>query len=143
MIIQSGQRGRLKHEQAAYPEVGPGLGHLQLPVVLPVSEALKTEHLPGVVKAGFVGWNRAWPRGQVLCSAVLLGQKQVPVGRTGVKGQRATVCNDKGRNSTDLLEDLIKAHQPCRLDLFTVFLDFSVCHPGAEHYFIAIFAFSH
>lgn len=81
-----------------YPEVGPGLGHLQLPVVLSMGEALKAEHLPGVIKARFVWWDGVWPRGQVLRPAVLLGQKKVPVGCTRVKGQRASVCNEAERS---------------------------------------------
>lgn len=32
---------------------------------------------------------------------VLLGQKQVPVGRARVKGQRASVCNEEERDQTD------------------------------------------
>lgn len=77
-----------------YPKVGPGLGHLQLPVVLSPGKALKAEHLPGVIKARFVCWDEAWPRGQVLRPAILLGQKKVPVGCARVKGQRAAVCNE-------------------------------------------------
>lgn len=77
-----------------YPEVGPGLGHLQLPVVLSIFEALKAEHLPGVIEARFMGWDGAGPGGQVLCPPVLLGQTQVPIGRARVKGQRASVCNE-------------------------------------------------
>lgn len=53
---------------SSYPQVGPWLGQLQLPVVLSVFEALEAleaEHLPGVVKASLVGWDRARPRGQV------------------------------------------------------------------------------
>lgn len=84
-----------------YPEVGPGLRHLQLPVVLSVGEALKAEHLPGVIEAGFVSWDGSWARGQVLRPAVLLGQRQVPVGGAGVKGQRASVCKETERNPTD------------------------------------------
>lgn len=84
-----------------YPEVGPGLGHLQLPVVLSVGEALKAEHLPGVIEAGFVSWDGSRARGQVLRPPVLLGQKQVPVGGARVKGQRASVCKETERNPTD------------------------------------------
>lgn len=80
-----------------YPEVGPGLGHLQLPVVLSTGEALKAEHLPGVIKTRFVRWDGAWPGGQVLRPAVLQRQRQVPVGCARVKGQRASVCNETGR----------------------------------------------
>lgn len=43
---------------SSYPQVGPWLGQLQLPVVLSVFEALEAleaEHLPGVVKASLVG----------------------------------------------------------------------------------------
>lgn len=87
--------------RVVYPEVGPGLGHLQLPVVLPMCEALKAEHLPRVVEARFVGRDGARPGGQVLRLAVLLRQKQVPVGRAGVEGQRAAVCCAKQRNQTD------------------------------------------
>lgn len=83
---------------ALYPEVGPGLRHLQLPVVLSMGEALKAEHLPGVIKAGFVGWDGARPRGQVLRPPVLLGQEEVPVGSARVKGQRASVCNEAERS---------------------------------------------
>lgn len=78
-----------------YPEVGPRLRHLQLPVVLSVLKALKAQHLPRVIKAGLVWWDRTRPRGQMLCSAILLGKEQVPVGRTGVKCQRASVCNER------------------------------------------------
>lgn len=78
-----------------YPEVGPGFGHLQLPVVLSVGEALKTENLPGVVKARFVWRDVSRPGGQVLRPAVLLGQEQVSVGCARVKGQRATVWKEK------------------------------------------------
>lgn len=84
-----------------YPEVGPGLGHLQLPVVLSMGEALEAEHLPGVIEAGFVLRDGAWPRGEVLRPPVLLGQRQVHVGRARVKGQRASVCNEEKRNQTD------------------------------------------
>lgn len=84
-----------------YPKVRPGLGHLQLPVVLSMGEALKAEHLPGVIEASFMGGNRARPRGQMLSSPVLQGQKQVPIGCAGVKGQRTSVCNDKERSWTD------------------------------------------
>lgn len=78
-----------------YPEVGPGLRHLQLPVVLSVGEALKAQNLPSVIEAGFMGWDGAWTRGQVLRPPVLLGQRQVCIGRARVKGQRASVCNEK------------------------------------------------
>lgn len=78
-----------------YPEVGPGFGHLQLPVVLSVGEALKAENLPGVIKARFVWWDGSRPGGQVLRPAVLLGQEQVAVGCARVKCQRATVWKEK------------------------------------------------
>ena len=84
-----------RYRMCLYPEVGPGLGHLQFPVVLPAGEALKAEHLPGVVKAGLVTRHGPGPRRQVLRPPVLQRQRQVPVGRAGVKGQRASVCNDK------------------------------------------------
>lgn len=86
---------------ALYPEVGPGLGHLQLPVVPSMCEALKAEHLPGVIEAGLMGWDGARAGGQVLCPPVLLGQKQVTVGCARVKGQRASVCNEEERNQAD------------------------------------------
>lgn len=80
-----------------YPEVGPRLRHLQLPVVLSMCKALKAQHLPRVIKAGLVRWDGARPRGQMLCPAILLGKEQVPVGRAGVKCQRASICNESGR----------------------------------------------
>lgn len=80
-----------------YPEVGPWLRHLQLPVVLPPGEALKAEHLPGVIEARLVGGDGPWPGGQVLRPAVLLGQEQVAVGRAWVKREGAAVCEHTGR----------------------------------------------
>lgn len=81
---------------ASHPYVGPGLGHLQLPVVLPAGEALEAEHLPGVVEARLVGRHRPRPRAQVLGPPVLLGQEQVAVGRAGVEGQGAAVWRRGG-----------------------------------------------
>lgn len=78
-----------------YPEVGPRLRHLQLPVVLSVRKALKAQHLPRVIEAGLVWRDGARPRGQMLCPAILLGKEQVPVGRAGVKCQGASVCNQR------------------------------------------------
>lgn len=82
-----------------YPKVGPRLGHLQLPVVLAVRKTLKAEHLPCVIEASFVWWNRARTRCQMLCPAILLGKEQVPVGCAGVKCQGASVCNKKQRTT--------------------------------------------
>lgn len=55
-----------------YPEVGPWLRHLQLPVVLSARKALKAQHLPRVIETGLMWWNGARPRGQMLCPAILL-----------------------------------------------------------------------
>lgn len=77
-----------------YPKVGPGLGHFQLPVVLSAGEALKAEHLPGVIEACLVWWDSTGPGRQMLCPAVLLGQEEVSVGRARIKGQRASVYNE-------------------------------------------------
>lgn len=89
----------LRHATALYPEVGPGLGHLQLPVVLSASEALAAEHLPRVIEARLVGRDGARPGGQVLRPLVLPGERQVPVGRAGVKGQKAPDCYAEERNT--------------------------------------------
>lgn len=67
--------------------------------MLSVCEALEAEHLPGVVEARFMGGNGARPRGQVLRPPVLLGQRQVDVGRARVKGQRASVCNEERKQT--------------------------------------------
>lgn len=93
-----------------YPEVGPRLGHLQLPVVLPTGEALEAEHLPGVIETRFVRRDGPWPGGQVLRPAVLLGQKQVAVGCAWVKGQRAPVCNETEENRCQDLSCTSKAN---------------------------------
>lgn len=82
-----------------YPEVGPRLGHLQLPVVLALRKTLKAEHLPCVIKASVVWWNRARPRCQMLCPAILLGKAQVSIGCAGVKCQGALVCNETQRTT--------------------------------------------
>lgn len=66
-----------------------------------MGEALEAEHLPGVIEAGFMRRDGARAGGQVLSLPVLLGQKQVPVGRARVKGQRASVCNEEERNQAD------------------------------------------
>lgn len=63
--------------------------------MLSVLEALEAEHLPGVVETRFVGGDGARAGGQVLRPPVLLGEEQVPVGRAGVKGQRASVCDEE------------------------------------------------
>lgn len=57
-----------------HAHVGPGFGHLQLPVVLAVSEALETQHLPGVVEAGLIGQDGAGPGDQMLRPPVALGE---------------------------------------------------------------------
>lgn len=82
-----------------YPKVGPRLGQLQLPVVLAVRKTLKAEHLPCVIEASFVWWNRARPRCQMLCPAILLGKEQVSVGCAGVKCQGASVCKETQRTT--------------------------------------------
>lgn len=94
-----------------YPEVGPRLGHLQLPVVLPPGEALETEHLPGVIETCFMRRNGPWPGSQVLRPAVLLGQKQVAVGCAWVKGQGAPVCNDTEETDVKIFHVLLKRMQ--------------------------------
>lgn len=93
-----------------YPEVGPRLGHLQLPVVLPPSEALEAEHLPGVIETRFMRWDGPWSGSQVLRSAILLGQKQVAVGCAWVKGQRAAVCNETEETDVKIFHVLLKAN---------------------------------
>lgn len=85
--------------KSRYPEVGPGFGHLQLPVVLSILEALKAEHLPGVIEAGFVSRDGPRSRGQVLRPPILLRQRQVSVGRAGVEGQRAPICEKESGGS--------------------------------------------
>lgn len=81
-----------------YPEVGPRLRHLQLPVVLSMREALKAQHLPRVIESGLVWWDGARTGGQMLCPAILLGKEQVAIGCAGVKGQSASVWNKRGRD---------------------------------------------
>lgn len=99
-----------------YPEVGPRLGHLQLPVVLAMHKTLKAEHLPCVIEASFVWWNRARPRCQMLCPAILLGKEQVSVGCAGVKCQGASVCNETQNNGSELLgSDANCRHQRAKI----------------------------
>ncbi len=57
-----------------HAHVGPRFGHLQLPVVLAVSEALQAQHLPGVVEAGLVGRDGAGPGDHMLRPPVALGE---------------------------------------------------------------------
>lgn len=94
----SGHDQQLDRVVVVYPEVGPRLGHLQLPVVLSVREALEAQHLPRVVEASLVWRDGPRPRGQMLRPAVLLGEEQVSIGRAGVEGQRTSVWNDTGRD---------------------------------------------
>ena len=102
-----------------YPKVGPGFGHFQLPVVLSAGEALEAEHLPGVIEACLMWWDRTGTGCQMLRPAVLLGQGEVSVGRARIKGQRASVYNE-AEGKRELMSTLFT--YVGRTDLLLLFL---------------------